>query len=71
MIYHSRHEDIDFCVKSNSKVVPTEKVECYPLIKCFGKTIIRRFQLKVSIPVGDFVNGNVMESGLAFREILR
>lgn len=53
-----RHEDIDFCVKSNSKVVPAEKVECYPLIKCFGRTIIRRFQLKVSIPVGDFVNGN-------------
>ncbi len=51
MADYFNHEDINIRVYSNDTIIDTTKVECYPLIKCFGVTFMKRFQMHVSIPV--------------------
>ena len=44
-------EDIKITALYNEQEAAMEQVECYPLIKSFGKTVLRRVQYRVMIPV--------------------
>lgn len=46
-------KSFDFVVTytdQNRHIAELEEVDCYPLIKCFGKTFLRRYQLRAKIP---------------------
>lgn len=45
------HDQINMVVKSNGQSLEVKEIYDYPLIKCFGITIQRKYRFHVSIPV--------------------